>query len=507
LEGELEMKSVKLCISMAFAAMLLGLMSLPAGAVSTNNRPDGSEITKRGQLPKTFDGGCVVSCPPGAITEQELCGEDKNGGCNMTVPAFEPITIGKTICGTAWSTIELRDTDWYQVTITTPTTLIFTVRAEFPVLMGFIDNHGIADCGSAYNFSVYANAEACTDVNVSQDCPPGTYWLFVASSTWYDNPCGSGHNNYVATLKTPYCDANSKFCDEYISNVQIGDINNSSGCSGGYADYNNLSTEMTLGVAYPITVNNGRPYTGDQCGIWVDWNGDGDFDDPGEAITVSGTPGLGPYTAEITPPLDAKLGYTRMRIRIAYTGEVSPCGQAAYGEVEDYTILVKPYCNASGGCDEYISNVQVGDINNSSGCDSYADYTALSTKMVIDNAYSITVTNGNPVYSPDQCGIWVDWNHNNNFDDPCEAITVSGTPGVGPYTAVITPPINAKLGDTRMRVRITYSGEVSPCGDTMYGEVEDYTITVEPDADLNRDGIVDFKDFAILADQWLRTKQ
>ncbi|MGA2173279.1 MAG: GEVED domain-containing protein [Sedimentisphaerales bacterium] len=338
------MKSVKLCILMVFAATLLGLMSLPAAAVSTSNHRDVSEgtvTTSDGTVTTSSDSNCVVSCPPGATMEQESCGEDKNGGCNMLVPAFEPIAIGETICGTAWADGEYRDTDWYQVTIAAPMKLIFTARAEFPVMIGFIDNHGIADCNSGPYFSVYATAAPCTDVNVSQDCQPGTYWLWVGSQDFDGYPCGSGQNNYVATLKTPYCDANSNICDEYIRNVQVGDINNSSGCNH-YADYTALSTEMLTGDTYKITVTNGLSYTGDQCGIWIDWNQDGDFNDPGEAITVSGTPGLGPYTAEITPPLDAKLGYTRMRIRITYVGEVSPCGSPQYGEVEDYTILVEP---------------------------------------------------------------------------------------------------------------------------------------------------------------------
>ncbi|MBP9027497.1 MAG: hypothetical protein KBH81_15290, partial [Phycisphaerae bacterium] len=38
------------------------------------------------------------------------------------------------------------------------------------------------------------------------------------------------------------------------------------------------------------------------------------------------------------------------------------------------------YCDASGGCDEYIGRVQVGDIDNSSSCDRYADYTTIWTR-------------------------------------------------------------------------------------------------------------------------------
>ena len=142
------------------------------------------------------------------------------------------------------------------------------------------------------------------------------------------------------------------------------------------------------------------------------------------------------------------------------------------------------YCSASGGCDEYISGVVVGTINNTgTGCDGYADYTAMSTSMEISQSYDITVTNGNP-YSSDQCGIWIDWNHDLDFYDPGETIGVNGTPGYGPYTASITVPADAALGDTRMRIRITYTGDVNTCGDTTYGEVEDYTITV-PDSACN----------------------
>jgi PKD repeat protein len=141
-----------------------------------------------------------------------------------------------------------------------------------------------------------------------------------------------------------YCSAGSTYtnCDEYISLVQIGSINNSTSCSspGGYGNYTSLSIKVSPAYNYSITVTNGKPYSGDQCGIWVDWNQNSNFSDAGETITVTGTPGLGPYTATITPPTNAVKGATRMRIRITYTGAVSPCGNDLYGEVEDYSIYV-----------------------------------------------------------------------------------------------------------------------------------------------------------------------
>jgi len=138
------------------------------------------------------------------------------------------------------------------------------------------------------------------------------------------------------------------------------------------------------------------------------------------------------------------------------------------------------YCSASGGCAEYIERVQVGSIDNSSDCDQYSDYTYLSTSMQIGNGYNITVTNGVTDYYTDECGIWVDWNQDEDFDDAGEQINVSGNPGVGPYTATITPPSGAVLGDTRMRVRIIDSDydDLDACGSSSFGEVEDYTITV-----------------------------
>jgi hypothetical protein len=139
-----------------------------------------------------------------------------------------------------------------------------------------------------------------------------------------------------------YCDAGSNQCDEYIARVQLNTIDNSTSCtSGGYADYTAISTKLSPGTIYPITVTNGSDsYPSDQCGIWIDWNQDYDFSDDGEQISVNGSPGRGPYTANIIPPDSALKGYTRMRIRIMWTGTLSSCGNASYGEVEDYNIYV-----------------------------------------------------------------------------------------------------------------------------------------------------------------------
>ena len=135
-----------------------------------------------------------------------------------------------------------------------------------------------------------------------------------------------------------YCPAWSQRFDEYVARVQVGSIDNSTSFTpGGYVSYTGLSTNMTIGTGYPITVTNGVAYPGDQCGIWVDWNQDGDFDEASETVGgISGGPGV--FTATITPPAGATAGDTRMRIRILYDGLVSPCGEADFGEVEDYTV-------------------------------------------------------------------------------------------------------------------------------------------------------------------------
>ena len=109
-----------------------------------------------------------------------------------------------------------------------------------------------------------------------------------------------------------------------------------------YADYTALSTEMRIGSNYAITVTLGTSYSSDTGGLWVDWNQDGDFDEPGETITTNWL-GTGPYTASITPPVGALLGSTRMRVRLQYAQPPQPCGQSSYGEVEDYTIVVKAF--------------------------------------------------------------------------------------------------------------------------------------------------------------------
>ncbi len=134
-------------------------------------------------------------------------------------------------------------------------------------------------------------------------------------------------------------------------------------------------------------------------------------------------------------------------------------------------------CAASGGCDEYISRVQFGSIDNTSGCGNYQNMTNLVNDLPTNATETITVTNGHP-YAADQCGIWVDWNRDGDFSDANETITVSGTPGNGPYTANISVPSGVSLGECILRVRITYTGAVSPCGTTQFGEVEDYTINV-----------------------------
>lgn len=141
--------------------------------------------------------------------------------------------------------------------------------------------------------------------------------------------------------------------------------------------------------------------------------------------------------------------------------------------------FVPEYCAASAELlyDEYISRVQFNTIDNSSERGAgYTDFTHITTDVVMGQTYPITITNGEH-YSSDQMGCWVDWNYDGDFNDTNETFLI--TYGNPTGTGSVVVPSDAHLGNTRMRVRVLYTGSVSACGVSSYGEVEDYTLTVQ----------------------------
>lgn len=165
-------------------------------------------------------------------------------------------------------------------------------------------------------------------------------------------------NNYiVVAASTGPCTGSSATCDEFINNVNLNTINNTSTCStGGYANYTTTTTTLAKGTQYSLTVIPGTPgqtnsaYNDDEIAAWIDFNNNNSFNDPGEQVGYVLVAAGWSNVFNFTVPTSATLGNVRMRVRISYSpdGAIDPCGQSTYGEVEDYTINI----TASSGLTE-----------------------------------------------------------------------------------------------------------------------------------------------------------
>lgn len=148
---------------------------------------------------------------------------------------------------------------------------------------------------------------------------------------------------------TEYCAANgNSTSDEYIGRVQLNTINNSSNAgTNGYSDHTSISTSLSKGSSYTITITptwTGQPYS-EGYGVWIDYNQDGDFTDAGEQVWTKAASETTPVSGNFDIPSTASEGSTRMRVIMRYNAIPSPCGSYNYGEVEDYTVSI----GGSGG--------------------------------------------------------------------------------------------------------------------------------------------------------------
>ena len=168
----------------------------------------------------------------------------------------------------------------------------------------------------------------------------GEYMIDVCTTLDDDNNDNNCKTATVVNADQAYCDASTTNEDEFIANVLCGTIDNSSGWQGGVADYTAISTAIGAGMSEDITITNGTPWAADAVTVWADWNDNFEFE-AGEEEFVLTNDGTGAvFTGAITVPGTATAGEHRMRIRMVYSAVPEPCGNSAYGEIEDYTIMV-----------------------------------------------------------------------------------------------------------------------------------------------------------------------
>ncbi|RYU90745.1 T9SS type A sorting domain-containing protein [Mucilaginibacter terrigena] len=158
---------------------------------------------------------------------------------------------------------------------------------------------------------------------------------------------GAGGNPYCASAPTSTAD--SKITKFSVSNINY---TAPAGCTG-YTDNTNLSIQLEAGKTYPFSLALGT------CGanfnkaakIFIDWNGNGDFDTDELVETTGVIAGTSTVTGNIAVPATVAPGnISLLRIVLNETttpASIAACGTYNKGETQDYRIqFIKPAVDA-----------------------------------------------------------------------------------------------------------------------------------------------------------------
>ena len=271
------------------------------------------------------------------------------GGVAPTAPAGNtPVFFGGTV--TLVSTLPCAGTPAVGNTLSTANPVCpginFTLSTQTPSASGLSYQWQSAPAAAGPWTNVGTNATLTTNQTVA---------------TWYRATVTCGANSATSTplqvnmapITACYCTptySNGCAFGDFISNVTVGTLNNNSACSTPpFTYYNAVPAPVLVQTGtYPVSVTVGPDGFGQYVRVWADWNQDADFNDPGEAVGVSGNVGAnGTAIINMTIPATATLGNTRMRVRggdDAAPTAAQSCGASGstFGEAEDYNINIQP---------------------------------------------------------------------------------------------------------------------------------------------------------------------
>lgn len=205
------------------------------------------------------------------------------------------------------------------------------------------DNVGVT------GYKIYQNGSLLTTTTSTSYSVTGlsastTYTFYVQAIDAAGNVSTASSTISVTTpaVTITYCtSAGSNYSYEWISSVTVGSMTKTS-TAAGYTDFTSVTFNATAGSSYSVSLVPGFASStyNEYWKIWIDLNGDGDFDDTNETVFDAGAVSKTTVTGTITIPAGTAAITTRMRVSMKYNGSQTACETFSYGEVEDYTAVI-----------------------------------------------------------------------------------------------------------------------------------------------------------------------
>ena len=237
---------------------------------------------------------------------------------------------------------------------------------------------------------------------------------------------------------------------------------------------------------------------------WIDFNGDGDWDEAGEQILTNVNPTALTANYVFNVPVGAVVGKTYSRFRFSTMPNLSYDGCVGNGEVEDYMVYIGEYdlgdapdptyptLLASNGAIHKKSALFMGvriDAEpdgqpnaNATGDDNIPiglndeDGVWWPCYFTPGHANTIKVTTTGPGF----LNAWIDYNRDGDWADPGEHIFTNVALLAGTTDLNVTVPGGASFGSTFARFRFSSQQNLTYTGYALDGEVEDYAIEIIP---------------------------
>lgn len=130
------------------------------------------------------------------------------------------------------------------------------------------------------------------------------------------------------------------------------------------------------------------------------------------------------------------------------------------------------------------SSGSISNLNSDCSTGGYGNFTAMNCSVTAGASHAVVVRGvqvGGGSYFPSYLAAWADWNQDGDFIDAGEQVIPTNSVMSPQFSGTIAVPAGALNGPTRLRVRAYDQANpcaITACNQCVFGETEDYTVTV-----------------------------